>query len=43
MCDILFSLLDILVSILASFSEELAGSVEEGGASFINETFGCES
>lgn len=42
MCDFLVSLLNIVVSLVSSFSEEFAGQINEAGMGFFSETLGCE-
>ena len=42
MCGFLFSLLEIELNIVATFSEELAGQIEKPAVEFLGEVFGCD-
>lgn len=41
MCGFLFSLLSIVLNIIAGFSEPLAGEVEDIGLGLLDAIFGC--
>lgn len=42
MCEFLFSILDIVLSLVAQFSVNLANNLEGPAYGFLNETFGCD-
>lgn len=42
MCDILTAILSFFVNLIANFSEEISGQINDAGLGFLSENFGCE-